>query len=176
MSGFLDIYIKLIIAIISFITPLTVYLLSVFWEGTAILTRKAREYEIQIATLLSAQMQDLANGQNFDPTIISSSGKLLRENEKMYTKRLRLLNPAVQLKRIFIPFLLALLFIMADMIIKDPSFGWYDKDLSLGLIFLSIVSFIVGMTFLEEVSTEIIRTKQMIANDKSAISVKPVGE
>lgn len=175
MNGFLDIYVKLIIAIISFIAPLIVYLLSVFSEGTAILTRKAKEYEMQIANLLRVEMEGVGAGQSFDPKIIEENSRLLKENEKEYTKRLNLLNPHIQLVRIFIPLLSALGFVMADMLTKDPAFKIYNQYVSMGLILLSFTCFYYGIKFLRQVSKEIIDTKHMIAKDKAAVSVGAIG-
>ncbi len=52
MINCLDIYVKLIIAIISFVAPLIVYMLSVFSEGRAKIDKRRIEEESQITNLL----------------------------------------------------------------------------------------------------------------------------
>jgi hypothetical protein len=90
LTGFLDIYVKLIIAIISFIAPIIVYLLSVYSDGIAIIRRRVREEENQIAQLTKTQISE--NVEDFR-VIIAESTKDLQNLEKRNRHRLNLLTP-----------------------------------------------------------------------------------
>jgi len=59
-----------------------------------------------------------------------------------------------------------------DDLIKDRNFcSLYNHVLSIILIFLSVVCFIIGMLILRQVAWAVIRVKQMLAENKSAIQV-----
>jgi hypothetical protein len=73
----LNIYIQLLIAIISFIAPLLIYLLSIFSDGIAVKKRKLIEFEVQTAKLLKDEIN--AEGANV--------AKLVTENSEVFTKR-----------------------------------------------------------------------------------------
>ena len=90
LTGFLDIYVKLIIAIISFIAPIIVYLLSFYSDGIAIIRRRVREEENQIAQLTKTQIFE--NVEDFR-VIIAESTKDLQNLEKRNRHRLNLLTP-----------------------------------------------------------------------------------
>ena len=137
MHDFLDIYTKFIIAIISFIAPVIVYLLSVFSDGIAVITRRSKEEENQIGTLLRKKMVDEA--ANIDVKLIDTSNTALKESKAKNNRRIKLLDPQRQIHRIFCTLFVALFFIMLDMVVRDPQFGIYNHKLSVFLILLSFV-------------------------------------
>lgn len=173
MNSFLDIYVKLVIAVISFIAPIIVYMLSVFGDGIAIISRKAKEEEYQITNLLRVQAD--SQGQ-LDAKIIKRSSKLLQDSEKENKRRLNLLTPHRQIVRVFCPLILALVLIMFDMVVKDPYFNMYNHTFSVGLIGLSFISFGIGILWLKQVAWTIIDTKRVISEDKAAVNVGVAGD
>lgn len=167
MDGFIDIYSKLIISILSFIAPVIVYLLSVFSEGITIIRRKTNEEKSQILNLLKMQVQSAS----FNSRDLDASNKALKGLDLNNGNRTNLLNPKKQIVRIFTPLFLALVFIMIVKLINTISWD-YKEYISYTLVFLSLICFGLGMNYIKQVAWVIIETKEDIAKDKEAIPVK----
>lgn len=170
MHGFIDIYSKLIIAIISFIAPVIVFLLSVFSNGIAILKRRAAEEKNQIANLLRTQM----NGEDFDAIVIAQSNAALEKSEQISKRKLKLLDPKRQTIRIFSVLLSTLLLVAVSMLFEDQNgvpINVHSHQIWSYLLYGSFASFVVGLLILRQVAWAIINTKQIIADEEAAVTV-----
>lgn len=170
MEGFLDIYTKLIIGIISFIAPMTVYLLSIFSKGIAIIKAKGEIEQKQIRELI----RDNLTVGNVNSKTISKSNKALKKAENRSDRRVRLLTPTRQIFRIFSSLFFSLLFVMIYKVVKDrETFKMYDHTTCVMLLISSLALFIVGILILRQVVWAAIRTKIMLEQEESAVSIQP---
>ena len=161
MHDFLDIYIKLVIAIISFIAPLIIYLLSVNSDGIVIVREKANEEKRQLEEILRGQM----NSGNLFDGIIEESNKAIKKTNKNITRKSNLLNPKWQILRIFLSLFFALAFLMLHILVKDKDCFMYNSSRHLS-IFLLIASFVCelgGILILRQVAWAVIETKEEVA-------------
>ena len=170
MKEAIGVYSMLVIAVISFIAPLIAYLLSMASEGMAIIRRDNEIREKEIQDLITK----LTHVGTFDKENLNKELRRLNRTERDGAFRIRLLTPHRQIYRVFSSLFGALLFIMVDDLIKDHHFcSLYNHVLSIILISLSIICFIVGMLILRQVAWAVIRVKQMLAENKSAITLTP---
>lgn len=168
MEGLLDIYTKLIIAIISFIAPVIVFMLGIFTEGIPIVSRRSEEESRQIRKLLGLSFSN----QKTNSKILEKSIKQLKKVESKNSRRIKLLTPGRQIYRIFSSLLLALLLMMCYHVVKDVSFDIYNHWLAVSLLIGSFISFILGGLILRQIAWAVIDTKQIIAAEKSAEPIR----
>ena len=161
MDGFLDIYSRLVIAILSFTAPLITYLLSVFGVAIENTKAKAKEKEKVTAELLLSQMKKLNSGEGVSEFIEVSNAGLLKE-KKSNRKKMNLLNPKRQILRIFIPLVLCVLSLMFQKLIKDPRMGIYSHKLSVTLILASLLFFTFSLIVLRQVAWAAIEAKMEV--------------
>ena len=165
MTGFIDIYAKLIIAVVSFIAPLMVYLLSVYSDGIVIVRENAAEELKTIKKILAAQ---IAESEQFNSQQIKDSTDALKKAEKQSRRRTNLLNPKRQIYRVFITLFTALLFVMFYMLSKDPFICPYNHYISVLLISVSFLCFMYGMYILRQIAWTSIETKEDIGRKAKA--------
>lgn len=168
MQEALDIYIKLLIAVISFIAPLLINLLSIFSDGVAVKKRKLKEFETQTAKLLKDQINE--EGANV-PALVNENSTVFRERAVSIQTQLDLLDPKKQVLYIFPLFFLSLLLIIVNQLVVDKkNMEWLFQNcpfwLSTGLILLSIVCAFFGVKRLKNVFWAIIEVKQEIAEEQ----------
>lgn len=167
MEACLDIYIKLVIAVISFIAPLTVSMLSVFSDGIAMVKGKAEEKKTRLRQLMKA----MAEAEDLDVDMLSSNTRDLENDKKRTATVINLLNPQRQIVRIFGTLLLSLGLIMVSMLCKDENLTLYNESLCKYLITGSVATFLAALLVLKQVAWTVIQTKQDIAEQKSPQSV-----
>ena len=168
MQAALDIYIKLLIAIISFIAPLLINLLSIFSDGIAVKKRKLTEFNTQAANLLKKEI----NAEGADVA------KLVTDNSNVFKKRtddtnsqLVLLDPKKQIISIFPTFFYSLLLIIVNRIASDnicenilPNKSFLN--LVIYLSFAGSMWFAIkGVIILKRVVWAIIDVKQELAQE-----------
>ena len=159
MIGLLDIYAKLVIAVVSFIAPLIVYLLSVSSDGIAIVREQATEQSNQLQQLLKIQISE---SKQFSSTMMKVSTQMLKELEKSTSRKSNLLNPKRQIIRIFSTLLGSLLFLMLYQLLKDPYFELYSHNMEIGILIASFICFALGVIVLKQVAWNSIETKKDI--------------
>lgn len=164
MEGFVDLYARLIISVLSFMAPLIVYLLSVFSDGVAIIKRRSKEETNQIGELLLSQI-NVNFPDGFDLKVVDQSNKALKRTKKMNAVRLNLLDPKRQIYRIFSTLFMSLFCIMLYKTC-DP-FTWMGYT----LVASSLICFVVGLLILKQVTWAVINIKEIISQDKSAVTV-----
>lgn len=170
MQQALDIYIKLLIAIISFIAPLLINLLSVFSDGIAVKKRRLTEFEEQTARLVL----DEINNEGADvAALITENSTIFKKRRDQSNKQLDLLDPKKQIIRIFPTFFYSLLLIMANGFISDIHVtefiktGWIIDGLLILTLVGSIFFAVWGVLILRHVVWAIIEVKQEIAADQA---------
>lgn len=167
MKEALDIYVKLLIAIISFIAPLLIHLLSVFSDGVAVKKRRWEEYSAQSNLLLRAAVQAATENIRI---LTTKSNSEFDKRKSDYEKDVRLLNPKTQIKYIFPLFFYSILCMIAHFLIFDID----KKDFCTNtvlllniicccLIAISMIFAACGVLRLFRVAIAIIDVKQEIA-------------
>ena len=159
MTGFIDIYAKLIIAVVSFIAPLMVYLLNVYSDGIVMVRKNATEELRQFKAILSSQLID---SEQLTTKLIRKSTSTLKRAESDSERKINLLTPKRQINRIFSSLFAALFFVMLYMLSKDESIVTYKHYLSVILLSLSLVCFLCGILILRQVAWISIETKEEI--------------
>lgn len=165
----IDIYIKLLVALISFIAPLIIHLLSVFSDGIAVVRRKYEEEQNQITKLIKEDINQ--EGANVGE-VVDKNNNLLKQKREENTRKLNLLEPKRQIKRIF-PALFFSLFIMAIYTLVYEHYTingvFQGHKISIlilwGLFLSSLALSILGVYFLQNVTWAVIEVKQEIADD-----------
>lgn len=167
MQEALDIYIKLLIAIISFIAPLLINLLSIFSDGIAVKKRKFNEYEVQTTKLLK---DEINSGTSNVTALISESSKAFEQRKTESNKQLNLLDPKKQIIRIFPTFFYSLVLVIINRVLADK---WFDCLLNikepyyhivLAIFLVASMYFAVrGVLILKSVVWAIVDVKQEIA-------------
>jgi hypothetical protein len=171
MQDFVIVLAYLIIAMIAFAAPVIIFLLSVNSAGIQIAKNKAETEKKVFRRILAIEI----NKEDLKISAISNGIKQLKRSARRAKKRIYLLTPKVQITKIFIAFFASLIFIMADMVVRNNrwNFKWhYKHDLSICLIILSIAFLIAGIWFLKLVSWEIISTKQTIEEEGRYTQIK----
>lgn len=171
MKEAIDIYVKLLVAIISFIAPLIIHLLSVFSDGIAVVRRKFEEEERQMSKLIKEELKaDDADIKN----LVSTNSAAFKDKQEKNKCQLQLLEPKRQIKRIFPTLFLSLLFMMIFSLVNAHKESLLENNLDLGdtnlhLIILfsaSLICSFLGVLFLKQVAWAVIEVKQEIADDK----------
>jgi cell division protein FtsB len=164
LDGVLDIYTKLIIAIISFIAPLIIHLLSVFSDGIAVVRRRYQEEEKQMNTLLKNEIQEMKTDGTEISEAINTTNASFVKRKKNNKAKLQLLDPKRQIMRIFPVLFFSLAFIM---IYKTAECKQWCNNIGLSLLLIcSIILSVVGVWFLRNVAWAVIDVKQDMARDK----------
>lgn len=166
----LDIYIKLLIAIISFIAPLLINLLSVFSDGIAIKKKRFEEFENQTTILV----KDAINQEGANVTkLIADNSSSFESRKKENIIQLELLDPKRQIKRIFPTFFYSLALIIINRLFEDSvfvgAFGTKQnaQEFIINISFIASIGFaIYGVVILYNVVWAIINVKQEIAEEK----------
>lgn len=174
LHDFIEIYIKLVIAIVSFIAPLIVALLSVFSDGVGVMREKINAKTQGIARLLHDQTK---GGGHFDNDQVNKSTKALTEAQGENQTIGNLLNPKRQIKRVFIPLIGSLFFIMLSKLNEASLVITYRDWVYIVLLSLSFVCTVLSILVLKQIAWKVIETKDEISRrekQKTAPSITPV--
>ena len=179
MKDALDIYIKLLVAIISFIAPLLINLLSIFSDGIAIKKKRLEEYESQTTALVK---DGVDKGLNI-AQLITQEASLFKTKKDKTTKQLNLLDPKRQIFRIFPTFFYSLVLIILNRLFCDDdiinllSAADWPLNLIKWVLFLGSIGFAIwGVEILRNVIMAIIEVKQEIANDVAKEKQQSISE
>jgi heme/copper-type cytochrome/quinol oxidase subunit 3 len=173
LHDFVITYANLVIAMITFVAPIMLFLLSIFSHGIVVVKKKADEEKRQIQTLLTFQLTQ--QGSTDVNTVVGKSYKSLRDNEEIINKKLNLLNPKRQIVRTFSFLFSSLTLIMGDMLLKDKAWKVYSHWGSVSLILGSFLSLAYALYILHQVGWEIIDTKRILAEEATAVEIKNEG-
>ena len=162
MAEAIDIYIKLLIAILSFIAPLIVFMLSISNDGMAEVRQRAIE-EQKVWDEIRAREGLIQSVKELVSTAQASAAKSLKI-------KINLLNPKRQIIRIFLLLAGAIFAIVGEKVNKLFAANGHCDWLTRILAVLSILCFIYGIWVLQQVTWAVINTKQELAQKAYAIS------
>lgn len=168
MHDFIEIYIKIVIQIVSFIAPLIVALLSVFSDGVGVMREKANTKMHGIAQLL----QDPSKG-DFDEKQIKALTQASLESERIG----RLLNPKRQILRVFLPLFGAIALIMTSKLHEASFVIPYRNWLYVTLLICSFACTAWAVFVLKQIAWKIIETKEAMSKkeqQKASSSITPI--
>ncbi|WP_026729479.1 hypothetical protein [Flavobacterium denitrificans] len=149
MTTVVDIYLKLIIAVLGFVAPTVTLLFPVFFKGIAILKEKLRTQEVQFELLMKNELANIDKSFEAVEKLGVDSTKL---KEKFKKERLRKQHHATnelsrslyyfelkqQIKWIFIPLFLSLVYVMIYAVIKEDIFNMCKIEVvkNIGSVFI----------------------------------------
>lgn len=176
MKEVIEIYTKLIVAIISFIAPLIIHLLSMFSEAVFNIKRLADNELKQLNELTQKQIQNPGNGNSMQD-IIQKSNSQYKEREHKLKQRLDVLDPKKQIKKIFPTLFFSLVFIGLYYLANSQIWHKeYNDQICWLLILLSVIFACLGISFLKKVAWTVIEIKEEIAQELNKNKEVPVGE
>lgn len=108
MKEIIDIYTKIVVATFGFIGPSFTLLISIFIEAIEMARIK---HEQQLKTINSLTRENINNPDKDIEKEMKSSLKELKKEKTKTQRELNLLSPKRQIKRVFIPLVLSLIFI-----------------------------------------------------------------
>lgn len=134
MNAIVDIYVKLIIAVLGFVAPTVTLLFPVFFKGITNLRKELETQEAQFEELIKFELEkldaSLANLKGFKVEAKKIKEKYKKGRIKAQTKAITALSRNLhyfqlkeQIKWIFIPLFLSLVYVMFFFIIKENLFN-----------------------------------------------------
>lgn len=172
----IDIYTKLVIAIISFIAPLMIHLLSMFGDALAHLKRRADIEVSQMDELVKSQVQQ--DGVQIQE-LISRSTSLYKDREKKLKRQKNILDPKRQIKRVFPTLFLSLIFLALYSVADSKE--WFKEEgyndiICIVLFSLSFICAGIGVIFLKCIAWTVIDIKELLAQQdkEKTVEVKKV--
>lgn len=164
MENFIDILSRLIIATITFIAPLMIFLFGIIHEG---ITLKINTIKIRKKTLLDEAYSQMGQDQDEEnrAKVIATTNKKLNSNwDKIcfwFT------NPQNQLVIIFCSLLLSLGFLMWNYLIKDNVWGMRESCSWIAIIKLCLLSYSIAIIFIICFVVNVLKLKTNIDKNKS---------
>lgn len=111
----------LVLAVLGFVSPIIVLLLSMFREGIRKLAAQYESERTQSEKNINAQLRKMGRSKTTDDSAIESSLKELRSIKKTAEAKLSYLDPKKQVIRLFIPLILALLGVALTLLLIETS-------------------------------------------------------
>lgn len=161
MTAVVDIYIKLILAVLGFVAPTVTLLFPVFFKGIAIIKERLVIQESQFETLIQKELETIDNSLSSIETLgvdakkIKSDFKKKRKSKQhqatyILSRSLHYFELKKQIQWIFIPLFLSLVYVMIYSIVKENIFNMWELDgvKSVGKWFIEIHSFLLILTCL----------------------------
>jgi F0F1-type ATP synthase membrane subunit b/b' len=173
MTEFLDTLTRLIIAILSFLAPVVVFLLNVFHKGITLLSK---QYEVETKQIQELIRQQAATPDGKFSEIMTKSTKELRKSEKKAQRIKNRLNPKRQVRLLFLPLIASITLLMIDFLIRGNVLNLYNHNLSCVLITLALLSFLCACYVIKNTTWAIIEAKQSIDENETAVTLKPSQE
>lgn len=142
MNQIIDIYIDVLIATTTIVAPLIIFFLGLYGEEAKKRVEQAKKKEQQVQEEFLEEIQK--DETDVKKSIIKSTKKFEAIDKKV-KNQLRLLNPWLQIKRIFIPLIFALILIVFDVAVREGVFNFYHHLLSILLIAISLIAFLISL-------------------------------
>lgn len=168
MDDFISIFAKLIIAFISVVIPIIISLLSI-QDAVIVIRRRFEEEERQIQNLLKIHILNAGTAEI--NALIKKSNADLIKNEKNAKKEINLLNPKIQILRMFPMLFFSLIFLMIDVLVRADLYNLYYHWLSVLFIFLSVFLFNISLLLLWRVVSAMIDAKKIIEEEKRTVTL-----
>jgi hypothetical protein len=173
LEKIIDIYSKLIIGVISFIAPISSYIVSTYISGdrTKILKR-VEEQKNKTNLILDDDMKD-ATAKGVDARqFIQNSNEKLEKMELLLEEKIKLLlflDPRRRIGALFFWLFLSLGFVLIVVAIEGKIFAFYNTTLSALLLILSLITFIRSIFELRNTAWKLIRAKEILSDDEKAL-------
>jgi hypothetical protein len=175
VDGFLDIYSKLLIALISFTAPLITLILSIPSKDLTSYRDRLYEEFSQSATLMGADTSKYKS--NPDAADMADKGIAgLISQKKRIQKTLKLLDPKRQVVRIFSALAVSLLFLIAYKFEPDKMLNICSHCIGITLIVISLLSFAYTIYLFKEIAWVAIDAKQSIPIETPSTTIEAVPE
>ncbi|QYJ67729.1 hypothetical protein [Flavobacterium litorale] len=173
MKEIIEIYSKIIVATFGFIGPSFTLLISIFIES---IEKSRAKNEQQLKTIESLYADLYKNREERD--MEEEMKKILKKNKthkKQIMKELNLLNPRRQIKRVFIPLILSIIFIAIYYFARTKYCNLENSNLSLLKILVLAISgvcFAYCLFVLWQILNMVIEAKQALIKDRTDKVVK----
>lgn len=169
MIDLVDIYAKLILAVLGFVAPLIILMISLFKDGLEnFIKRKKAERDV-IAKVLSSQ----ANADETIHDLVSKSNKQLNEIKKDIDEILDIMELKKQIKWLFGYLIVAFILSMLYFLYKANIYDLYNIYLSWLIVVLSMISFSFGVRKMWKLFKGIIKVEEVGFSAKSS-GIDPV--
>lgn len=161
MNECIDIYLKLIIATITFVGPIIIVLLSTFNAGENRRKALAVQTEHEISKRLA---EAVATNPETIREAVDKTSEEYKEIDKKTKSELNKLNPIRQFWCIYGSLATALFLLGLSFIIRTNTWNTYNHSLSVVVLTSSFLVYILALFFIIQVFYTIIRTKKIIEN------------
>lgn len=163
MTTVVDIYLKLIIAVLGFVAPTVTLLFPVFFKGIAILKEKLITQEAQFEVLMKDELEKIDKSFEAVEELGVNSKKVKEDFKKQRLKKQQAVTNELrrslyyfelkrQIKLIFIPLFLSLVYVMIYAIIKEDIFNMCKienvKLIGLIIILLHAIGLIITSIYI----------------------------
>jgi|GEM_PF-3006546 hypothetical protein len=161
MRDLIDVYVKLLIAVITLLVPLLIFYINLASNAKK---NKLEEYDKKIK-----ELQDGNKLDNVDPTVFEVRVKDIHDEIEILKAQkqsdLKLLNPVVQLKNIYATLLASFSLIIIDIAIRNGVIFPYNQIASGIIIGLSLALFLYTAILIRRVALVAIKTKEDLEKD-----------
>jgi hypothetical protein len=173
IDHFLDIYSKLVIGVISFIAPVTSYLLSTYLSDRHKILVRLEEQKTTIDKILESDLTEgIKKGQGARQTLEGWNAKLKCSEEQIdrNLKLLKFLNPKKRIALLFSALFFSIGLLLLNALVRGDVFDLYNHKISVWLIALSLSSFIFAMISLWQIAWKLIDARQIIVTEQREIN------
>jgi ABC-type multidrug transport system fused ATPase/permease subunit len=173
IKEFIDIYSKLVIGVISFIAPMTSYLLSTYITDRRKIFNKLSDQEKNLDKIIEDDFKAAKDGQVTGKDFIKQSQKKLKMTEKEIKLKLDLLNflqPKKCITRMFSILFLSIGLLLFDVVVRENVFNLYNHKLSVGLLSGSILLFATAILYLGQIALKLVDAKELLEEERQEIT------
>lgn len=172
LKDFIDIYSKLVIGVISFVAPMTSYLLSTYITDRKKIISKLNEQEKNLDTILDRDFAEAQSTQQKARDFIQQSQTKLKTEETIIKEKLKLLN-SLEPKRCII-FLFAYLsgamvLLLFDVLVRADVCGLYNHPLSVILLSGSVILFVIAIRLLVSIALKLADARELLEPERIEI-------
>ena len=166
MKDVIDIYTKILIAILGFVAPSMTLLLGVFAEGVIRQRQRNEEKIKQLEDLILQEPQQIKGKSQDKIDYIKGSIKQHEEQKEKAQKDINLLSPKRQVIRVFGTLTLSIILAALYYFFRSPYFKTDLKYFKLVTLILSLGAFFYSLFSLWQIFCTITELKQIDAIDK----------
>ena len=173
LDHFLDIFSKLVIGVISFIAPITSYLLSTYLADRSQILKRLDVQKNTIDDLLKKDIESSKEKGLKGIDILKSGTKKLKELEdqiRIKVNLIQFLDPKSKIGWLFSFLIFSVLNLLIAALVRGNVFNWYNHNLSVCLISLSCLSFVISMFLIGKIAWKLIEAKEIILEEITAIN------
>ena len=173
IDHFLDIYSNLVIGVISFIAPVSSYLLSTYLTDRKTILKRLEEQIKSIDIVLANDIKDgVKDGKGARKTLEEWNKKLKNDEEEIAKKSelLNYLEPKKRISNLFLALFSSICLLLLDSLVRGNFLKLYNHCLSSILILASIILFACAIFSLSQIAWKLIEAKDIILNELNEIN------